>query len=184
MKCATLLLLGQQKGKFLPDKFKKLPLDANVIIDYQNTSMTPLILLNRYVGKVHVLPDIISEVRGLAIADCERYGFVIVEAAPEQKITAELEKSMKLSFQDHLCRLVAASSNFVCITNDKELLKECEKDGVATLRGLKLMELIVSKGGMLGHEAVAIAKQIQKTNPHITHKVVATFKKNISAITG
>lgn len=167
----------------MPDKFKKLLLDANVIIDYQSSSMTPLILLNRYVGKAHVLPEIIKEVRGLAITDCERYGFVVVEGTPEQKITAELEKSMRLSFQDHLCRLVAASSNFVCVTNDKELLKECEKGGVATLRGLKLMEIIVSKGSMPGHDAVAIAEKIQKTNPHITQKIVETFKKNIGAIT-
>lgn len=146
--------------------------------------MTPLILLNRYVGKVHVLPEIVREVKGLAIEDCERYGFVIVEAMPEQKITAEIEKSMRLSFQDHLCRIVAASSNFVCVTNDKELLKECEKDGVVTLRGLKLMEIIVNKGGMSGHDAVAIAEQIQKTNPHITQKIVEIFKKNIRAVMG
>ena len=168
----------------MPDKFKKLLIDANVIIDYQNANMTPLILLNRYVGKVHVLTEIVKEVRGLATADCERYGFVIVEATPDQKITAEIEKGMGLSFQDHLCRLVAASSSFVCVTNDKELLKECEKDGVATMRGLKLMKIIVSKGGMSGRDAVAIAEQIQKTNPHITQKIVETFKKNIKDITG
>ena len=168
----------------MPDKFNKLLIDANVIIDYQNADMTPLVLLNRYVGKAHVLPEIVREVKGLAIADCQRYGFVIVEATPEQKITAEIEKNMKLSFQDHLCRIVAASSNFVCVTNDKELLKECEKDGIATLRGLKLMEIIVSKSGMSGHDAIAIAEQIQKTNPHITQKIIETFKKNIRDVMG
>ena len=96
----------------MSNDFKKLLIDANVIIDYQNTDMTPLILLNRYIGKVHLLPEIIQEVRGLTIADCERYNFGIVEATPEQKITAEVEKITRLSLQDHLCCLVAASSNF------------------------------------------------------------------------
>lgn len=168
----------------MPDKFNKLLLDANIIIDYQKSDMTPLILLNRYVGRVHLLPEIVSEVRGLSTADCERYGFVVVEATPKQKITAKINKSIRLSFQDHLCCLVAASSNFVCVTNDKGLLKECRKNKVTTLRGLRLMEIIVSKGGMSGCKVVAIAKQIQETNPHITPEIFEKFKKNIEGIKG
>lgn len=163
----------------MSDDFKKLLIDANVIIDYQNTDMTPLILLNRYLGKVHVLPETIQEVKGLTIADCERYNFGIIEATPEQKVIAEVKKIARLSFQDHLCCLVAASSNSVCVTNDKELLKKCEKDGVHTLRGLKIMEAIVNKGGISEHEAITIAEQIQRINPHITQKIINTFKNNI-----
>ena len=61
---------------------------------------------------------------------------------------------------------------------------KCAKDGVATLRGLKLMATIVNKGGMSRCEAVAIAEQIQKTNPHITPKIIETLKESISAVTG
>ena len=100
----------------MPDKFNKLLIDANVIIDYQNANMTPLILLNRYVGKVHVLPEIVREVRGLAIADCERYGFVIVEATPEQKITAEIEKSIVNA------SMLTVKSHAACAVSEPTLL--------------------------------------------------------------
>ena len=39
------------------------------------------------------------------------------------------------------------------------------------------MEIIVSKGGMSGREAVAIAEQIQKTNPNITQKIIESLEK-------
>lgn len=64
--------------------------------------------------------------------------------------------------------------------NDTSLRKLCEKEGVPILWGLQLLLELHQSGGITVPGALAIAREIHKTNPkHITAKIVERFTTTI-----
>jgi rRNA-processing protein FCF1 len=166
----------------MPRKLNILLMDANVLIDYQESDFSVLGLVNKYIGKVHVLTTIIEEVDGLDTVDCERLGLKVIEPTLNQ-LTRAATKRGQLSFRDHLCLIVASDLDFVCVTNDKPLRRACTEEGVSVLWGLEIMTALVRANAMCASDAIQIAESIHLSNPlHIPRKLVNRFGRSVTDV--
>ena len=160
-----------------PKTPKILLMDANVLIDYQKSDSTVLGLVNKHVAEVRILTAIIEEVDGLEIVDCESLGIKVIEPDLHQ-LGRAASKRGKLSFQDHLCLIVASDAGFVCVTNDKSLRSACREKKVCTLWGLEIMTALVEASAMSATDAIQIAENMHLSNPwHITGTIDDRFTK-------
>jgi len=149
--------------------------DADVLIDYRESELGILELVVQHVGRVTILAPVLDEVRGVTAAQCARLGIEVVEVETEQMLRAsEVESSV--SFNDRLCLVVSREEGWTCVTNDGALRRLCERHGVETRFGLGLMVDLVAAGALTQRRAIAIARQIQASNPlHINDRVLARF---------
>ena len=149
--------------------------DADVLIDYRDSELEILALVVEHVGRVAVLAPVLGEVRGVTAAQCVRLGIEVVEAETERMLqAADVESSV--SFNDRLCLVVCREESWTCVTNDGALRRLCERHGVETKFGLGLMVDLVAAGSLTQRHAMAIARQIQASNPlHINERVLARF---------
>lgn len=159
-----------------PSRPKLMILDACVLIDFIKVERAILELVVKNVGLLYVTSPVVDEVRevenGSELIDL---GIVIIDPDIEDAFTAG-GKSGSLSFEDWLCLLTAKRHGFICVTNDKNLRRHCEADGVSLLWGLELVAALHKTGGITGKEAATFAKGIRKTNPkHITEKILTQF---------
>lgn len=166
----------------MPEGRKNLLIDANVLIDYQKSSLSVLSLVSRCVGEVYILTTVLEEVNELSIAECERLGLKVMKPSLIQ-LRLAAERRGRLSFHDHLCFILAAEQSLVCVTNDVQLRKACTKEGVNTLWGLELIKLLVQKGGIQVEDAVQVAEEIHRNNPqHISRQLVGRFAASVMEI--
>jgi predicted nucleic acid-binding protein len=149
--------------------------DADVLIDYRESELGILELVVEHVGRVAVLAPVLGEVRGVTAAQCARLGIDIVEVETERMVQAsEVEPSV--SFNDRLCLIACREEGWTCVTNDSALRRLCERHGVEARYGLGLMVDLVAAGALTQRRAIAVARQIQASNPlHINERVLARF---------
>jgi predicted nucleic acid-binding protein len=149
--------------------------DADVLIDYRESELGILELVVEHVGRVAVLAPVLGEVRGVTAAQCARLGIEVVEVETERMLQAA-DVDSSVSFNDRLCLVVCREETWTCVTNDGALRRLCERHGVETRFGLGLMVDLVAAGALTRRRAVAIARQIQASNPlHINERVLARF---------
>lgn len=154
-------------------------LDADVLIDYCNSDTGILKLVSEHLGRICVPTPTLEEVRQLTPARCQELGLTLFEPEAEDLFKAANRYGV-LSFQDHLCLILAKKHKWICVTNERLLHRRCEEAGIAVLRGLRLMVLLVEKDVLLAPEALAVAEQIRESNPRfITPEIVERFKKEI-----
>lgn len=124
--------------------------DANVLIDYQNSDMSVFQQVSKSIGRVVVLDD-------------------VLEAG---------ERIAGLSFRDMLRLLTCKIHGYVCVTNDRVLQNKCKAHGVTTMFGLQLMIDLVEIGALGSDDATAIALKMQESSPqHINDQVIAVFRR-------
>jgi len=157
--------MGTTKRRFLI-------LDANILIDFFKSDKTILKLINTYVGQIYLATPVLNEVKEIGESDCIEHGITLVEPELEQVIIAA-EMGGPLSFQDHLCLILAKDHNWTCVTNDKPLRIECELAGVPLIWGIELICILVESGGLPSLHAKDIILGIQQNNPkYITDGIV------------
>ena len=153
--------------------------DANVLIDYANTDPGVLKLVTSHIAPVHVPSVVLDEVDQLTIEDCSDLGIIIVDE-PVDILLSAAEKRGALSFEDHVCLLLAKERNWTCVSNDKPLHRACTDEEVPVMRGLRLMIDLVGAEQLNKEGALDIAEQIQQSNPkHITAEIIEEFRKKI-----
>ena len=152
-------------------------MDACVLIDFIKADSSIFKLFVKYVGEIHVVSPVVEEVKDIENAQAlEKLGLIIIEPTLDDVFTAANEFG-SISFQDRLCLLTAKREGFTCVTNDKQLRKQCEKDDVQILWGLQLLISLHAKGGITSADATELAEQIHKNNPkHISPKLLERFK--------
>ncbi|MDY0297462.1 MAG: hypothetical protein RB296_09105 [Acidobacteriota bacterium] len=159
-------------------------LDANVLIDYQESDFSILDLANRHLGKVYVLTPVLAEVDGLDAGKCKESNLTVIEPELEQLILAG-ERKGRLSFNDNLCLIVAAAGGYTCVTSDKALRKACVEIGVPTIWGLEVMTELVRCRAMTAEAAVAVAEKIHAVNPHhLPQSLIDRFRQTVTRIAG
>ncbi len=157
-------------------------MDANVVIDYQKSDLSVLGLVHKHVGEVHILTTIIEEVDGVDVVDFERLGLKVVEPKLSH-LTQAAAKRGQLSFRDRLCLAVASEAGFICVTNDKQLRRVCNEEGVGVLWGLEIMTALVLANAMSAEDTVQVAEKIHLSNPlHISRTLVNQFTKVVHGI--
>ena len=166
----------------MPATKNNLLIDANVLIDFQNSDFSLLELVNRHIGSVYIVNRILNEVNGVAAEDCTTLGLTVFE--PEQEICIEAETRIgKLSVNDNLCLLSAQKSGYICVTNDKNLRKYCEEKSVRTMWGLELIQLLVENNVLDAEEAVRIVEKIHRKSPlYFPTRIVDQFAANVRNI--
>jgi len=162
--------------KARPAAVKLMILDACVLIDFLKTDASVLGLIVKHVGTVHVLNVVVQEVNQIeAEEELVELGLSVVEPEIEDAYAAASGQG-PTSFQDRLCMLTAKRHGFVCITNDTNLRKLCQQEGVPLLWGLEVLAELHKSGGICAEDALAIAQAIRESNPkHITGKIVSRF---------
>ena len=81
-------------------------LDACVLIDFWDADPSVLSLVARHLGEIHIAENVLSEARQVDRSDALAAGLTIVEPSFEM-MTAAAKRRRGLSFQDHLCLLLA-----------------------------------------------------------------------------
>jgi len=129
-----------------------------------------------HVGPLYVTSPVVDEVNEIDDEnELVALGLIIIEPEIEDAYAAG-SRSGPLSFEDWLCLLTAKRHGFTCVTNDKNLRKQCRQESVSLLWGLELLAELHKVGGIPATEAEAIAQAIRRSNPkHITEKIVSRF---------
>lgn len=157
-------------------------IDANVLIDYAKTDRSVLSLVALHIGPVHVPSCILREVDQLTPQDCHDLGLIIVQETQAQW-DAVSHMGGKLSSEDRLCLLIAATNGWVCVTNDKALRRACALAQVETLGGLGLLVQLAKRGHLTAPACMAIAGAIHRTNPFmISTAVIQQFKAELEKL--
>jgi rRNA-processing protein FCF1 len=147
-------------------------LDANILIDFFKCDKTIIKLLCIYVGHIYLATPVLNEINEISEGDCIELGIRLVEPELEQVMSA-VENRGSLSFQDHLCLILAKKYGWACVTNDKPLRRQCELEGVPMIWGIELICILVESGGLSVMHARDIILQIQQNNPkYITDDIV------------
>ena len=150
--------------------------DADVLIDYRESELDILKLVVQHIGRVVVLAPVLDEVRGVTPTQCRQLGIEVVEATTEQLVQAS-EGESRVSFNDCLCLVACRDGGWTCVTNDGALQRLCQRHGVATRFGLGLMVDLVAVGALTQRRALAVAHEIQASNPlHINERVITRFR--------
>lgn len=157
-------------------------IDANALIDYCDSDLQMLSLLSQKTGTVYIARSTFDKVEQLSITAAKKKHLIIKTPDVETIIAASAERG-SLAYDDRETLMLAKDYEWICITNDKPLRRECEKEGVAVLWGLEPMKMLVRHGDILASKAISVAKAIQSANPrYITDDIVERFEKQVKKI--
>ena len=154
---------------------KRFLIDADVLIDFQNSNFSVLQAVNQFIGNIYSLREIREEVIGLTFEDCHQVGLNIIKPKEHVKVQAKITRG-KLSENDRLNLYTAIDSDFVLVTNDSDLLRACKENKVKALRGLRLLIILFKKSNIPVQDIIQIAEEIHKSNPiHISKEIFDSF---------
>jgi len=147
-------------------------LDANALIDYYRFNREIIKLVCTHVGQIFIAKPVLEEVTQLNTNHCAELGIILIEPELDELLEAA-EKRGRLSFQDHLCLILAKKHGLICVTNDKPLRKECTLEGIPLIWGIELICILVESGGLDIASAKSYILQIQQNNPkYFTDEII------------
>lgn len=153
--------------------------DANVLIDYAQTSPDILGLVAMHIGPVYVAAAVLDEVEQLDEAQCQAIGLTLVEGSLAQ-MTEAAQRGGPLSFEDKLCLVLARDNGWACLSNDGPLREACKAQGVSVVWGLEIMLWLVQARHLDADRAIEVAEAIHLSNPlYITRKIITTFRHKV-----
>ncbi|MGV6815787.1 MAG: hypothetical protein ACWA44_00785 [Thiotrichales bacterium] len=156
--------------------------DANVLIDYANTDASILALCANHLGELYVPRVVLEEVEQLSEAECIDLGLQIVDE-PVEILLAAGESRGRLSYEDHVCLLLAKQESWTCLSNDRALHSACCAAGIESIWGLRPMIELVRSGQLDYVTAIETAQAIHESNPrHITEEIIVEFETKIRDI--
>lgn len=155
----------------ITSKQQEMVIDANTLIDYVKTDSTILKMISTYIGQVHIPSPVLDEVHPLTESDCIGLGIKVIEPSLEQVIEASGKRG-KLSFQDHLCLILAHANEWVCVTNDVALRNECVSEGVQIYWGIEIICMLVECAALPAADAKEIILSIHQINPRYINRGV------------
>ena len=156
--------------------------DANVLIDYRDSDLAILGLVNDCVGPLAVVESVFHEVRRVTATDLEQLGIEIIETSEAQTERAA-EIDFPVSFNDRLAFVVCLDGNRTCVTNDKDLQRLCEAHGVRTRFGLRLLLDLVAVRAIDHTRAASVVRRIHATNSRfINERVVSRFIEELAEL--
>jgi len=158
-------------------------LDACVLIDFWDADPSLITLVTRHIGEAHIAENVLSEVRQVDRSAAVNAGLTIVEPTMGMMLSAA-RRRRGISFQDHLCLLLAKERAWTCVSNDGRLRRACKEDGVAVLWGLELLAQLVEADGIPAAAGVELAQLMAESNPFLTAPVVDRSIRRVRGRTG
>jgi predicted nucleic acid-binding protein len=157
-------------------------LDANVLIDFWLADRTVLPIISAGIAPLRIpLPVLREEVDPAATEDWLSLGVVSVEPATELVARAGVRRP-GLSFHDRICLLLAKENGWTCVTNDRRLRRDCDKERVPVRWGLELVIECVRGGLLSAGAAESIGRALRSASP--TFFTQAIFDEFRAAISG
>jgi len=155
--------------------------DSNVLIDYCESRKHILKLFSIDVGRIFLADVVLDEVKPLDRLACEELEITIVEPSLDQLVIAgEASRNGPLSFYDWICFLLARANEWTCVSNDSKLISQCKKEGVACIRGLVPLIMLVDNGAITRSYATDVALDIHRMNPcHVHKEIIRDFRRKI-----
>lgn len=154
--------------------------DANVLIDYASTDDSVLALASVHLGEIVVPSPVLGEVEAMDEADCDRLGLRIVDPTLEQLLEAASQRG-RLSFEDHVCLIIARDNSWTCVTSDARLRAACVEVGIEVMWSLDLLVDLVRAEALPADDAIAIASELHRLSPRfITDEILAQFERELS----
>jgi len=150
--------------------------DANILIDYFDTNKRILRLASAHRYRVLVPLPVFDEVTQMTDSDAGSLGIELIEPSLEQLFEASNDQSA-LSDQDCLCLILARDNGWTCATNEKVLYNRCKGEGIAVIRGLRIMLELHLVGRLTVKEAMDTVNSIHSANPRLAQSVVNDFEK-------
>lgn len=159
-------------------------LDANVVIDYLEVDSSILSLAARHLGNLVVpRPVLFQEIDDLDEASAVALNLSVESPTDEEFGAAQGLPEGPLSLHDRISFAMARARCATCVTNEKPLRKLCLDEGVAVIRGLRLLILLVQRGELSSHSAIQVAEAIHAANPQYIHGgVLAEFKRILKKV--
>jgi rRNA-processing protein FCF1 len=149
-----------------------------VLIDYLQADASIIRVLVEHIGPLHVTSSLIEEINDIDDEnELTGLGLIVIEPNIEE---FSYSSTGPLSFHDQLCFFTAKCSGFTCVTNDKNLRRLCEQEGVPIMWGLEVIAELHRVGGITRRNAEALAAAIAEANPmHMTDEIISRFLKRI-----
>ena len=158
---------------------RKFLIDADVLIDFQNSDFSVLREVNQFVGKICSLREILEEVEGLKLEDCNQVNLEIIKPKEYVADKAKIKRG-RLSENDRLNLYTALDSDFVLVTNDSDLQRACKESNVKTIRGLRLLINLIENSKIPAQDIIEIAEKIHKSNSiHISREIFNAFSDEV-----
>lgn len=139
-------------------------LDANALIDYYRCNREILQLVCSNVGQIYLAQPVFDEVTQIEIHECAELGIILIEPELDDLLEAGGKRG-RLSFQDHLCLILAKKHNLTCVTNDKPLRKECANENIPLIWGIELICILAEVNGVDIETAKSLILKMQENNP-------------------
>ncbi len=153
-------------------------LDACVLIDFWDADPSAISLVVRHLGEVRIAENVLTEAKRVDRSAAVAAGLTIIEPTLGM-MTAAAQGRRGLSFQDHLCLLLAKEGAWTCVSNDGRLRAACAEDGVGVLWGLELLAQVVEAGGLPVEAGIELAERMASANAYLTETVVARFVRRV-----
>lgn len=153
-------------------------LDACVLIDYWDADPSLISLVVGQIGSVHIAENVLAEATSVDRSAAISLGLTVIEPTLEM-MTAAARGRQGLSFQDHLCLLLAKQRGWTCVSNDGRLRRACADEDVSVLWGLELLAHVVEAGALPVAAGIELAEAMASCNPYLTKTVVNRFVARI-----
>lgn len=156
--------------------------DANVLIDYCDADIQILSILSDQVQNVNIARSTFNKVSQLTEAQAKKDNLIVV--TPNEAIVNEAVKRRgALAYDDNETLQFALQNDWMCITNDKVLRRECEAENASVIWGLELMIILVLKKQITKTRATSVARKIHLNNSdYISAIILAKFKSQIEKL--
>lgn len=139
-------------------------LDANALIDYYRCNREIFQLVCSHIGQIYLAQPVFDEVAQIETHECAELGIILIEPELDDLLEAGGKRG-RLSFQDHLCLILAKKHGLTCVTNDKPLRRECEHEEVPIFWGIELICILAEVNGVNIETAKALILKMQENNP-------------------
>ena len=162
------------------DKLRAIISDASVLIDLIKADKEVLETAARCFD-LHISYLVLDEIDQLDETKATAMGLKIYEESMEILDEAFGQKS-SLSPADWACLAIAKKEGWHCLTNDQKLYARCGDEGVKTIRGLRLLLVLVQMQKITKNKARTTAETIKRQNVFIKSRVFDDFFRELDGM--
>lgn len=141
-------------------------LDANMLFDLFKCDKDLLPIISSGVGQIHLASTVLEQIEFIKESDCYSLGIQLIEPNANQLFGA-MTKRGTLSFQDHLCLILAKENGWTCVTNSNPLRRECEYENIPFIWRSDIIQNIAFSGAITAVTAKKLLFQFAQFNPRM-----------------
>ncbi|MGG3561972.1 hypothetical protein ABES03_10240 [Neobacillus rhizosphaerae] len=139
-------------------------LDVNMLYDLYKSDKALIPLISSSVGQIHLASSGLEQIKFINKSDCYSLGIHIIEPNVKHLFDAMTRRGT-LSFQDHLCLILAKENGWTCVTNCNPLRRECEIENIPFIWRNDIIRKIALSGAITAVTEKKLLNQLARFNP-------------------